>query len=56
MNNLPLDTESSKTHNTTTCVDVPAQDIYNEDKGSKAIPLERMYSKENPSDGETQME
>ena len=44
MNNLPLDTERSKTHNTT-CVDIPARDKHNEDTGSKAIPLERMCSK-----------
>jgi len=56
MNNLPLDTESKKTHNTTICVDIAARDIYNKDTGSNAIPLERMYSKETPNDGETQME
>jgi len=56
MNDLPLDTESSKTHNMTTYVDIPTRNIYIEDTGSKAIPLERMYLKENPSDGETQME
>jgi len=43
MKDQPLDTESSKTRNTLTCVDIPARDIYNEDTGSKAIPLERMY-------------
>ena len=56
MNDLPLDIENSKTHNTTLCVDIPARDKYNEDSGSKATLLERMHSKDNPSDEESQME
>jgi hypothetical protein len=55
MNGLPLDIENSKTHNTMLCVDIPARDIYSEDSGSKATPMERMHSKENTSDGKSQM-
>jgi hypothetical protein len=48
MNDLPLDTENSKTQNTPIYVDIPARDIYIEDSGVRQPHWKECTSKTTP--------